>query len=179
MAGQTKTFGLRGVSEIKTYPVKSSATFKQGDFLIFTTTGLDIAAASAANVAATSQYVRIVGRALGNALDDGGVVRTHMEVQLANPETEFELPIYHATAASAIADPANQIGLGFELRNASGGSTYWGVDVSANTNKKIYIVDYNIEDYPLWPDGITAGTTQYPRVWARFISACVLVSGAR
>lgn len=179
MAGQTKTFGLRGVSEIKTFPVKSSATFKQGDFLIFTSTGLDIAAASGANVAATSQYVRIVGRALGNALDDNGAVRTHMEVQLANPETEFELPIYHATPASAVADPVNQLGIQYELRNASGGSGYWGVDISATTNKKVQIVDYNIEDYPLWPDGVTIGTTQYARCWARPVAASVLVSGAR
>lgn len=103
---------------------------------------------------------------------------------VAEPGTQFSVPIYHGTAASAVATPNGQIGTAYEFRNVGG--NYDSVDVSATTNTKAVIIGYDETEYPLWPasrgsttQGLTtAGTTQYCNAWIEFLGSACLLTGA-
>lgn len=165
-----KTFGVRGKQRIGAWPLLSTTTCKVGDFLVIDSAGkAAVAAASNAPVGATSTNTnRILGRATEENLDENGAQRTVIHFIIAEPGTEFEVPIYHATAASAVATPASQPLTAFELYNVGG---VWAVDISETTDVKCVIKDYNTEDLPTWPDAITAGTVLNPRVWIEFLPA--------
>ena len=166
----TKCFGVRGRMRIGRMPILSTTTFKVGDYLISHTTGeLKVYAAEDAPVAATSGVDnRVFGRALEDSHDENNTVKTAVSFIIAEPGTEFEVPIYHATQASAVAVPADQILTSYELYNVNNVPS---VDISETTDLKCQIKDYNSEDLPTWPGAITAGTVLNPRVWIEFLPA--------
>lgn len=165
-----KTFGVRGKQRVGSWPLLSTTTCKVGDFLVIDAAGkAAVAAASNNPVGATSTNTnRILGRATEESHDENGTIRTVIHFIIAEPGTEFEVPIYHATQASAVATPATDPLTAFELYNVGG---VWAVDISETTDVKCKIVDYNTEDLPTWPDAVTAGTVLNPRVWIEFMPA--------
>lgn len=176
MANQ-KVFGVRGPYRIISFPVKTDATFKQGDFVLFTTSGLVAAAAAGNNfAAASSNATRICGRALADAVDvNTGAVRPFVQVIVAQPGVEFQVPLYNATAASAVPALA-QLGTAYEMRQSSGG--FPQIDNGTTTNAHAYIVDFDPTDCPNWPTSITGGV-QYANVWVEFKASTCLITGAR
>ena len=166
----------RGLRHSAKFAPASGQTFVKGDFLVFNGSGqLTIAVAAGNNVGGGAL---IVGQANENALDDYGNLRLSVGVTLAQPGTQFKLPIYHATASSAVFNP-NELGGQYELAFTSG--SVWGVDIGHNTNKAAVIVDVAGEDYPGWLTGTSsgAGTVLYPNVWIELRSEFTALTGAR
>jgi hypothetical protein len=174
----SKTLGVRGPYRVFNYPVKSDASFKEGDFVLLTSTGLYQAAAAGANFAdVTNNATRIAGRALAPAVDPNtGAVNAFVQIIAAEPHVEFEVPLYHATPASAV--PAlTQIGTGYEMRQSSGG--FPQIDVGTTTNAHARITDFaGQDDTPNWPTSITGGV-QYANCYVEFYGDACLNTGAR
>lgn len=173
----TKVFGVRGPYRIVTLPVKSDAAFKQGDFVLFTTSGLTAAASAGSNyAAASSNATRIAGRAMTDAIDPNtNAVRTYAEIIIAEPGVSFQVPLYNATPASAVPALA-QLGTAYEMRQASGG--FPQIDTGNTGNAHAYIVDFDPTDCPAWPTSITGGV-QYANVWVEYKGTACLLTGAR
>jgi hypothetical protein len=176
------SYNTRGFQRTELLPVKASGSFKKGQFLIFNS-GVDRHAASDANLGATGNTTRIVGMALEDSTRDDGSAKGVVEVMIAEPGTQFLLPLYHATPASAVATPASQLGRSFELRNVGG--NYDAIALDATTNTKLKIVGYATEEYPTWPGritdtagSVTAGTTQYANAWVEVLGSATCLSGA-
>ena len=174
----------RGFQRTRTYPIASGASFKAGQFLIWNA-GLTRHASSNADTAATSSTTRIAGMALEDSTKDDGSAKAIAAVMIAEPGTEFLLPLYSATPANAVITPNGQIGTLYELRNVSG--NYDAVNIDATTNTKLAIVDFATEDDSAWPGrltdtgpgNVTAGTTQYANVWVEFQGSCVVGAAGR
>lgn len=180
-----KTYQSKGLERVELYPVASGQTILTGDCVVWNA-GLTQAASAGANVGATSATTRIVGRAIENSTRNDGSNKSVIGVMLAEPKTWFQLPIWHGTPASAVANP-NQIGIAYELRNSNVGFTGYGVDISATTNTKCAIMYFDTTDYPAWPgsqggttQGVpSAGTTQYPNAWVEFLGSATLCPAGR
>jgi hypothetical protein len=174
----TKTLGVRGPYRVIAYPVKSDATFKEGDFVLLTSTGLTQAAAAGNNFGTFgTNATKIVGRAMAPAVDPNtGSVNAFVQVIIAQPGIEFEVPLYNATPASAV--PAlTQIGTAYEMRQSSGGVPQ--IDTGTTTNAHARITDFaGQDDTPLWPTSITGGS-QYANCYVEFLGAACLITGAR
>jgi hypothetical protein len=166
----TKCRGVRGPLRIMRMPILSTTTFYEGDYLISDSTGVATVYAAEDNpVAATSGMDnRVLGRALEDSHDENGTRKASASFIVAQPGTQFELPIYAATAANAVAIPADQLLVSYELYNVNGVPS---VDIGETTDVKGQIVDFNQEDLPTWPAAITAGTQLNPRVWFEFLPA--------
>ena len=118
MAGLVRLTETRGPQHIDKFPVASGSTFVKGDFLTLNGSGqLQIAVAAGSNVGSGAL---IVGMANENALDDSGALRNSVGVIIAQPGTQWKLPIYNATPASAVFN-TNMIGAKYELHNNTGG----------------------------------------------------------
>jgi hypothetical protein len=190
-------------------PIAASQTYKAGDFLALNSSGQLIQAAAPGDGTSSNGQVGsisgltglIVGRATEDAqpaTNDVTIIPTtklYGEFIVAEPGTQFELPIYHATAASAYPNP-NLFTNNYELWNLSGASTQtmqsgsswascYGVRIDKTTNGKMQIVDFVPDEYPLWPDvgqatpPSTGTLSQYCRAWVEFIGAACALSGAR
>ena len=173
---QTKATGVRGSVMIMTWPIAPSPaqSFKQFDFVITDANAAAIGgAALGSRIAGTSGTTsRVLGRATTDALDENGTQRTQVNIIVAQPGTEFEMPLDHATPASAVAVPTTgQLLTSFEVKNVNTNGGYYAVSLDNTTNIKCQIKDYNTEDLPTWPSATTTGTTQYPRVWVEFLPA--------
>lgn len=174
----------RGLMRTDMLPAKSSASFKMGHFLIWNN-GVDRHAASDANLGATGSSTRLVGMALSDSTRKDGSNFAMIPFMIAEPGTEFLMPIYHGTPANAVATPNGQIGTAYELRNVGG--NYDAVDVSATTNTKFVIVGYDETEYPLWPASLgstsqgltTAGTTQYCNAWVSPVCSATYTGSGR
>ena len=173
MANETralKCHGVRGNPRIIEWPILSTTTFYEGDFLISHSTGVATVYAAEDNpVAATSGMDnRVLGRACEDSHDENGTRKASVKMYVAEPGTEFEVPIYHATQASAVMTPADNFLVSYELYNVNNVPS---VDISETTDIKCQIKDINREDVPTWPAAITAGTVLNPRVWIEFLPA--------
>ena len=178
MAGLSRVTKADLPGEIREYPVKAAETFKMGDFLTLTTDGYLTQTLSAATNGAALLYV---GRALENATDDNGTLRTYIKVLLCQPGTRFWMPLYNTTAATALYTPGtsnSQATAGYELRYQSATAGFV-VDISATTNKAVRIVDADASDYAGGHVTAAAGTAQYPWVLCEFVGAFCLFTGAR
>ena len=166
----TKCRGVRGLMRTVRMPILSTTTFYEGDFLISHSTGVATVYAAEDNpVAATSGMDnRVLGRALEDSHDENGTRKASVTMIIAEPGTEFEVPIYNATQASAVAAPADNLLVSYELYNVNNVPS---VDISETTDVKCQIKDFNPEDLPTWPGAITAGTVLNPRVWIEFLPA--------
>lgn len=172
----TKSYGARGLMRTATYPTAAAQTFLAGDFVCFNSSGQVVqAVAAGSDVGAVSGITNaIVGRALENAINDLGVLKTSVAVMIAEPGTEFLMPLYSATPTNAVPVPS-LIGVAYELRNASTPFTGYCVNLDATTNTKVRIVDFDGDSYATWPNTSTAGTTQYADAWVVFIPSSTLV----
>jgi hypothetical protein len=183
---QAPSYGARGLQRVVALPESTNQTFKIGDFLTLDangrvqqklTTGSNLGSAAAG---AVTDY-RVVGRAMqsGTNSSTGGKM---VDVMIAEPHTEFLLPLYHGTPASAVPSTA-LIGLGFELRYVAGSPNYFAIDVSATTNRKMKITDMYIPDHTGWDPSLpgfptAVSTTQYGQVWCTFIDEQTALTGA-
>jgi len=169
---------VRGIANVRAFPVKTGETFKAGDFVLLTTSGVTAVVAAGSNFgAATTNATRILGQAQNDAVDaNTNALNTHVDVILAQPGTAFCVPLYHGTPASAVPS-LTQIGTDYEMRQVTAG--FPSVDVGTTTNKIARIVDFDPNDYTTWPDTTTAGTTQYANVWIEIIGSASLCTGAR
>ena len=164
-------FGVRGHIQIGKWPLyASTGAFGIGDFLKLHTTGeATLAAANNAAVTATSgNSHRILGRALKGSVDENDALRTTAEYIIAQPGTEFCMPVYNDTQASAIATPATDPLTSYGLYNVGGTFAVNNGDTSA---VKCCIKDFDQDDVTTWPAAITAGTSVNPRVWVEFLPA--------
>jgi len=175
MAGLVRTYETRGLRHTDRFPVATGQTFVKGDFLIFNGSGqLELAVAAGSNVGSGAL---IVGQANENALDDYGNLKPSVVVIFAQPGTQFKLPLYNATPASAVFN-TNEFGVRYELANTSGG--VWAVDNGHTTNLALTIVGVDGDDYPGWLNGASgAGTVEYPGVWVEIRAAFSALTGAR
>lgn len=181
----SKSFGIAGPNpvQIRNYPVKPTAVFAQGDFVLLTSTGLDKCAAASASFAnPTSNAVRIVGRAAAPSVDlnanQGGTApqATYVPVEMAAVGVWFNMPLYSATPASAVPTIA-QIGTKYGFYQAAGG--YPSVNIDDTTNVCGMIVDFDPNDFSAWPGSVGPGTTQYANVYVEVLSSASLCTGAR
>ncbi len=163
----------RGFQRLQQFPVKSAASFKKGQFLIWNA-GVTRHAATDANLGGIGSTTYIVGRAEEDSTRADGTFKAVVSVMIAEPGTEFGLPLYHATAASAIPKCSGQLGTAYELRNVGG--NYDAVALDATTNVKLVVVDFTNEDYLTYPGPITGaavaiadGTTVKAVVWVAFL----------
>lgn len=179
MAGIVLGYGVRGIARLDRLPVASTATFKQGHFLTVNSSNeLVIAVAAGSRMAATSGNENLlVGRAIEDSHDENGVRKTSASFIVAEPGTDFEVPLHHATPGSAVATPATgQLNAaGFELISVNTAGGVHCLSLDNTTNKKWQIMGYNPEDLPTWPNASTAGTTQYPRAWVTTLQAASLL----
>ena len=175
MAGLVRLFETRGPQHIDKFPVAASQTFVKGDFLTFNGSGqLQLAVAAGSNVGSGAL---IVGQANENALDDYGNLKQSVGVIIAQPGTQFKLPLYNATPSSAVFN-TNELGVKYELHNLSSGG--FAVDNGSTTNVAVTIVGIAAEDYPGWLHGTTgAGSIEYPAVWVEVRAAFSALTGAR
>jgi len=176
-----RALGIAGPNpvQIRSYPVKSGATFIQGDFVILTSTGLDSAAAAGNNFAnPTSNAVRIVGRAIDPALvqDGSGAQATYAAVEMAAPGVWFQIPLYSATPASAV-PTITQIGTKYGGRQVTAG--FPSVNLDDTSNVIFMVTDFDPNDFTAWPGSVGPGTTQYANVYAEVLAAASLATGAR
>jgi hypothetical protein len=204
-----KILGARGIQRIGRLPIAASQTYKAGDFLAVNSSGQLIQAATAGDGSSTNGQVGawssgltnlIVGRAIEDAqpvTNDISIIPTtklYGEFIIAEPGTEFEMPLWHATATSAYPNP-NLLATGFELWNLNS-SAAWATGTNAPSN--VYVVridkttavkcqinDFDPSYYPNWPDvgqasAPSTGTlAQYCYSWVEFLGGAVYHSGAR
>ena len=180
---QAPSYGARGLQRIVALPEAATQSFKIGDFLTLDSNGrLQQALTAGNNFAGSSSGTttnRIVGRAMQSAT---GVTGKMVDVMIAEPHTEFLLPVYHGTPSSAVPN-TNLVGKGFEVRYASGTTPFFAVDISANTNSKVKVTDMYIPDHTGWDPTVpgfptAASTTQYGQVWCTFIDEQTALTGA-
>lgn len=160
---------------MRSLPVQPGATFAKGDFPIWTATGLAMIAANT-NYAPTTNTTRIAGKTLGPALNpQTGVAYTHMEVEIAQPDTQFPIALL-ATVVPTLA----MIGQQYELKNDANGIPR--VDTTATTNPAVRIVGFvptsGTPDNTAWPDGV-AGAVAGALAWCEFLGSASTFSGAR
>ena len=202
-----RELGARGTQRIGRLPIASGQTYKTGDFLALNSSGQLIQAVAAGNGSSTNGQVPawssgitnlIVGRAVEDAqpnTNDVTIVPTtklYGSFIVAEPGTQFEVPIYHNTASSAYPSPAF-VGVAYDLFNLTAAAfsaavsapAMYGVNIGSTGAVKCQIVDYNPDDYPGWPDvgqtsAPSSGTTsQYARTWIEFLGGATQLSGAR
>lgn len=164
----SKALGVRGLQNQRLYPVASGATFAAGDFLVLTSTGVQGVSAGSNFVPGTNP---IVGRALepSTRTDGSNLTAPYVAVILAEPGTEFLLPLYHSTPASAVPTIAMLLKSAvYELKQSSNG--FPQVDLTATTNTAIRIKDIDPSDCPTWPTSVS-GAVQYANVWVEFLPA--------
>ncbi len=206
-----KPLDVRGLCRTERLPIASGQTFKQGDFLAVNSSGQVIQAVAAGTGTTTSgEFIfwssGITGLIAGRAMEDAQPsandptilpsTKLYAEFTVAEPGTQFLVPIYHATASSAYPNP-NLIGTQGELYNLSGStitSLATGVAWPSNayvfrldktTNAVCMIVDFDPSTYPSWPDVGQASPpssgvlSQYAYAWVEFLGGQCLLSGAR
>jgi hypothetical protein len=194
-------------------PIAASQTFKEGDWIAVNSSGQGILAVASGNGSSTNGQVPawsggattitnlIVGRAIEDAQPQSGDPtilpnpKLYVEVIVAEPGTQFLMPLYHATPGSAYPNP-NLIGTQCGLWNLNGSTAtfatgtnvptnLWVARIDSTTVAQLNIVDFDPTDYPSWPDiGQTAapssGTqSQYCGTWVEFLGGTTLLSGAR
>lgn len=178
----------KGVFQYATYPVAASQTFLAGDFLTINASGQLVQTLSAgSNLGASAATTWVIGQAMEDARTPDGLAKTSVNIRLALPGAYFKVPIWNSAAATAIAN-TNQIGVAYELRFHSA-AVGMAVDISATTNTKWRIADFDTESFVTasagsWPYGTAPTGTpisgaansaltanQYPYVWAEFIAA--------
>ena len=178
MANQKVLIPARGTTvETRMMPIQSGATFGVGDFLVMSTTGAVIGAAAGNNYpAASSINTKIIGRAESPAVDvNTNSANPFVSITKAQPGTEFLLPLYHTTPASAV-PTLSQLGTKYELRNTSGG---WpAVDLTQTTNVIVKVVDFDPADYPAWPGSYATGSVQEANVWVEILASAATLTGA-
>ena len=204
-----KTLDVRGIQRVGRLPIASGQTYLAGDFLAVNSSGQLILAATAGNGSGTNGQVGawasgitnlIVGRAIEDAqprANDPTILPTtklYGEFIVAEPGTQFGVPLYHATAASAYPSPS-QIGVAYELWNLSTSATFatgtvvpasfWAIRIDQTTAIKAQIVDFDPDFYQGWPDigqasAPSSGTlAQYGTAFIEFLGGATLLSGAR
>lgn len=178
---QAPAYGSRGKQRIVALPEAASQTFKKGDFLTLDANGRVQQALSAGNnvggISVNATGNRIVGRAEADASGTTGKLAPVM----TPGGTQFELPVYNPTPASAVPSTA-QIGKQYDLRYATGSpKNFWAVDISSTANPKLKIVDMLAAYHTGW-DGAgyptAASTTQYGNVWVEFLDEASAIQGA-
>lgn len=205
----TKPLDARGIARASRLPIASGQTYKQGDFLAVNSSGQLIQAATAGDGSSTNGQVPIyasgivnliVGRATEDAQpssNDPTIIPTtklYGEFTVAEPGTQFLVPLYNGTAASAYPN-ANTLSVAYELWNLSlpavlGTGVNWPSNAycirpDKTTAVKAQIVDFDPATYPLWPDiGQTAAPStgvlsQYAYCWIEFLGGQTYLSGAR
>jgi hypothetical protein len=165
--------------QIHTYPVKSTASFNQGDFVVLTSTGLDHAAAASASFAnPTSNAARIVGRAIDPSTvpDGSGAQATYAAVEMAAPGVWFQLPLFSPTSA-ATTPAMSYIGTKYGGYQTSG--NFPSVNLDDTTNVVFMLVDYDADSVTGWPGITTFATQSNPTVWAEVLASGTLCTGAR
>jgi hypothetical protein len=167
-----------GLYKITSYPVHSNQTFLYGDFVLFSSTGLNaMCALSTAFTAATTTATCIAGQAQAPAVDStSGLPNTSVPVIVPTGDVEFILPLYSATAASAVPKIA-QLGTKYGGYQTSG--NYPAVNLDDTTNNFFRVTDFYMSDYAGWPNLVTDGTTQYAWVYAVVLSAASMQSAGR
>lgn len=181
---QAPSYGARGLQRVVALPEAASQSFKIGDFLTIDSTfgrvmqGMTVNTSLGGTTGGSTDF-RIVGRAMQNAT---GVTGKMVDVMIAEPHTEFLLPVYHGTAASAVPD-TNLIGKGFELRYVGGTPNYFAADIEHTTNRKLKVIDMYIPDHTGWDPTVPgfptqASTTRYGQVWCTFIDEQTVLTGA-
>lgn len=202
----------RGLARVATLPIAASQTFKEGDYGIANTSGLVEQAATAGDGTSTNGQVPIwasgitnliVGRYIEDAQPSPNdptilpTAKTYGKFIIAEPGTQFAIPLFHATAASAYPNP-NLLATGFELWNLNSSATgvpsgttfpsnVYVIRIDKTTAVKAQIVDFWEETFPTWPgDGNAAvsvpssGTlSQYATCWIEFLGGATYLSGAR
>lgn len=179
MAGLVMGYGVRGKCRTARLPLASGQTIKTGHYLtVDANNQAVIFVAAGSRMGATSGNQNLVaGRAIEDSHDENGVIKSSISFIVAMPGVEFEMPLHHATPASAVATPGTgQLNAaGFELINVNTGVGIPAVSLDNTTNKKLQIMDYNAEDLATWPESYASGTTQYPRAWVQFLNAACLL----
>lgn len=181
------TGGVRGKDFLTiTVPIKAGETFQEGDFLIWSTTGASKTGTTGADqIAGTTVNTWLLGRAESPAVNpNDNTINPYVTVTACRPGTQFLLPLYSATAASAVTNQA-QLGKNYRLFWQTG-STAFAVfpmvdldNSGADTQNFVRVVDFNPDDFPAWPSGVGPGTVQYATVWVEMLSSLCLLTGAR
>ncbi len=205
----SRTFGVRGYQRLGRLPIAAGQTFKAGDYLALNASGQLIQAATAGDGTSTNGQVGAIsgltGLIVGRATEDAQPVanditiipttKLYGEFIIAEPGTQFEMPIYHATPGSAYPNP-NLLTNSYEIWNLSGANTQvmqtgsswasgYGIRIDKTTSPKAQIVDFIPDEYLLWPDvgqstPPSSGTlSQYARAWVEFIGSACALTGAR
>ena len=208
-----KALGVRGYQRIGRLPIAANQTWKAGDFLTVNSAGNLVQTLSAGNNlgAASGITLRVVGRAIEDAQPVSGDIsivpttKLYGEFIIAEPGTQFELPIVNGASSNGTAayPNTNLIGTRLPLRYCTTadfpttvsstaitvGTNVWAADISTNTNPKLIIVDYVPDDlvgstYAGYPDtgAVSAPSTGVQalsaRAWCEFLGGQCLLSGA-
>jgi len=191
-----RTLGVRGIQRLGRLPIAASQTWNAGDYLALNSTGQLIVALAVGNdyPAYSSGLTNlIVGRATEDAqpaTNDVTIVPTvklYGEFIIAEPGTQFELPVYHATATSAY-PVLNQltVAYNFSFRTITN-NPVWCINIASSSAPVVQIQDF-VPDYLLsngYPDcGQTALPTtgtlaQYGSAWGEFLGGACAFTTAR
>lgn len=168
-----KDADLRGLVQVAAYPIKPGASFKKGDFLIWTATGLDMIAANT-NYAPTTNTTRIAGRALHDSTVNG-VAYTHADIELCVPGAKFPIAL-----PSGVAPALAQLAVAYELKNDANGIPR--IDTTATTNVAVRVVDFvptsGTPDNTGWPDSVS-GAVNGALAFVEFVGSACAFTGAR
>lgn len=161
LAGLTRqAIKRRGKYKIASFPEAATQTFVVGDFVGIDSDGR-VAIAVAAGSGLDSTGVNVIGRARQAA---SGTTDTMIECEVATEETEYALPTYHATPASAVTAQTNKDILCVLHNETTGG---WMADIGTTSNGIL-----NVKEPALTYDGrpLVVGGAYNPH-WVKIISA--------
>ena len=135
LAGLTdQAIKVRGNSLTMRFPEAASQTFVVGDFVLINSGGQVAIAATAGN-SLDSTGSNLIGRAREAA---SGTTNTLIECEVCTADTEYLLPAYHATPASAVSAYTNNDTVCTLINETTGG---WMVDIGTTSNGILPIME--------------------------------------
>lgn len=139
-------------NSVQMFPEAASQTFKAGDLV--TLSSGSVAALATADGAITSSNNTVLGVALADAT---GVTSTQIPVKVVDDETLVLLPVYHATAASAIPNNAT-VGASYQLRRQD---AKYAIAIDQTSNPVAIVADKIPGN----------GAEQYGAVWVKILAS--------
>lgn len=164
MASWKKIFQIRnpyGPAKVALYPEAPSQTFKRGDFVKLNGSG-QVEIAKASNSTYATGLLTSATGVLGMVPNDAtGVTGNVTTVVLADGNTEFLLPVAHATTVSALTADS-QVGAVYQLVHHVNGDAAWGVAIDNTSTPMVAVQEI---------DPTNAVGVQYGTVWTKVLPA--------
>ena len=159
---------VRGPVDYFALPEGAAQAYKAGDLLV-----TDGASRVFIAVAAGNDLTDSGAELLGMAMQDAsGTTDNSQKVMMFTERTEIALPVFHATAASAVTADT-EVGNVYVLTNETTGGWVWSIDTASNPMAQMMEI---ADSY----DGIKMSTGgRYNPMWGRFLRGVLAGSSGK